>query len=113
MLLAGPDGADWVNAATRLDVRVTGYLVGVHLRDVTGTWCPRYGVGPAGAVLIRPDGHVAWRSPGGPTDAPRELAEVLGLILAIRGSGSGASVSVDPGLPRHGDGCREAAWDDS
>ncbi|HEV7652016.1 MAG TPA: hypothetical protein VGP26_28005 [Actinophytocola sp.] len=24
-------------------------------------WAAAYGIGPAGAVLVRPDGHVAWR----------------------------------------------------
>ena len=25
-------------------------------------WPHRYGITPAGAVLVRPDGHVTWRS---------------------------------------------------
>jgi putative polyketide hydroxylase len=88
VLLAGPAGADWAeaarHAAARLGVRLAAHLIGVDLGDPTGTWCARYGVGPAGASLVRPDGHVAWRSPGGADDAPRVLREALSRILARR-----------------------------
>ena len=36
-----------------------------------------FGIGPAGASLIRPDGYVAWRSIGFPSDSARELADAL------------------------------------
>jgi hypothetical protein len=35
-----------------------------------------YGIDPDGAVLIRPDGHIAWRSRKGPT-ANATLATAL------------------------------------
>ena len=40
-----------------------------------------YGIGAAGAVLVRPDGHVAWRAQGAPGD-DQALAAVLTQILA-------------------------------
>ena len=40
-----------------------------------------YGVGDTGAVLVRPDGHVGWRSPGGAA-SQAALAGALGAILA-------------------------------
>ncbi|MEV5704958.1 FAD-dependent monooxygenase [Actinoallomurus sp. NPDC052274] len=86
VLLAGPSGADWADAArdaaARLGVRLTVHRIGTDLSDPTGTWCARYGVGPAGASLVRPDGHVAWRSRGRADDAPRVLREALARILA-------------------------------
>jgi hypothetical protein len=36
-----------------------------------------FGIGPAGASLIRPDGYVAWRSSAFPLDPVRELASAL------------------------------------
>ena len=67
-LLAGPDGSDWVAAA-----RSAADVLGVPLKtvqigkDVTvdiDAWFQLYGVSAEGAVLVRPDGHVAWRSGG-------------------------------------------------
>jgi hypothetical protein len=50
-------------------------------RDDGGTWSSLYGVGREGAVLVRPDGHVAWRSADRNDDSARELARVLTTIL--------------------------------
>ena len=38
-------------------------------------------IGPRGAVLVRPDGHVAWRMPYIPSDPARELAGALETVL--------------------------------
>ncbi|MEU4549582.1 FAD-dependent oxidoreductase [Nonomuraea dietziae] len=48
---------------------------------VSPTWAKEYGLGPEGAVLIRPDGHVAWRSPDGPASA-RALTKAIDLVLS-------------------------------
>ncbi len=48
-------------------------------RDVGGQWCSVFGVGADGAVLVRPDGHVAWRCP---VAAGQDGAEVLAQALA-------------------------------
>jgi hypothetical protein len=34
-----------------------------------------------GAVLVRPDGHVAWRMPWLPSDPAKELAGALSTLL--------------------------------
>ncbi|MEV4067890.1 hypothetical protein AB0J22_47900, partial [Nonomuraea dietziae] len=47
------------------------------------TWAKEYGLGPEGAVLIRPDGHVAWRSPDGPASAPA-LTKAVDRVLSRR-----------------------------
>jgi hypothetical protein len=63
VLLTG-DGTDWLEgakaAARRLDVPLTTYSFGV---DVDGF--QRYAISADGAVLVRPDGFVAWRSTDG------------------------------------------------
>ncbi|MCF1647910.1 FAD-dependent oxidoreductase [Streptomyces indiaensis] len=46
-------------------------------------WAERHGTGPGGAVLVRPDGFVAWRSPGPEADAEAVLREVLRTGLAV------------------------------
>lgn len=43
---------------------------GLHIptvTDPTDTLAKRYGIGPTGATLVRPDGVVAWRSTTSPT----------------------------------------------
>ena len=52
--------------ADALHVPLRAFTVGVDdavdLRDSSGAWAKLYGVSQNGAVLVRPDGHVAWRS---------------------------------------------------
>jgi hypothetical protein len=38
-------------------------------------------VGLRGAVLVRPDGHVAWRMPWQPVDPITQLASALASVL--------------------------------
>lgn len=48
-----------------------------------------FGIGPAGASLIRPDGYVAWRSTGMPSDPAGALADALGRVACVRQVSSG------------------------
>jgi hypothetical protein len=44
-------------------------------------------IGATGAVLVRPDGYVAWRSPSGsaqPLDDLRRVMRTLGVRLTAR-----------------------------
>ncbi|WP_084788773.1 FAD-dependent monooxygenase [Bradyrhizobium sp. Cp5.3] len=64
-LLTGQDG-DWTAiadaAAKRLAVPLGCYVVGrAGLEDQDGAFLAAYGLNPDGAVLVRPDGYVAWR----------------------------------------------------
>ncbi|WP_433439032.1 FAD-dependent monooxygenase [Nonomuraea sp. CA-141351] len=79
VLLCGPGGDSWARAAVE---GVRAYRIGPDLIDVEGHWQSRYG---CDAVLVRPDGYVAWRSdtpePGdGGTPAAR-LESALRRIL--------------------------------
>jgi hypothetical protein len=69
-LLAAPDGDAWcavaANVASEVGVPIDRYRIGAPgLRDAGG-FAEAYGLGADGAVLVRPDGHVAWRSAFGP-----------------------------------------------
>ncbi|KUL33419.1 monooxygenase [Streptomyces sp. NRRL F-4489] len=44
-------------------------------------WAEAHGTGPEGAVLVRPDGFVAWRAEGRVADPEGALREVLGGLL--------------------------------
>ena len=72
-LLIGPNGSAWRNAADEAS-EITGVPIDHYLIDAAGLtdlgdFCGAYGIATDGAVLIRPDGHVAWRSATAPVDA--------------------------------------------
>lgn len=79
VLLTGRDGGDWGRAAAEV-----GAALGVPLdaRQVGADAFPvAYGVDPGGAVVVRPDGVVAWRTTG-PGDDPRaEIERVMRRLL--------------------------------
>ena len=87
VLLAGPEGAaarDAARVAAReLAVPLMAFTVGAggDLADPDKPWPEVYGVAPDGAVLVRPDGHVAWRSVSAPASSDR-VAGALRRILA-------------------------------
>lgn len=80
-LLIASDGADWANAARHAGVPVNAYHVGrgAGLADL-GSFSDTYDITATGAVLIRPDGHVAHRAAGAP-DGANALADILTRIL--------------------------------
>ena len=80
------DGRPWARAAAAaggVPLRVL-----VEGRDVHGAaLAPRYGFGPGSAVLVRPDGRVAWRHDGACADrAPHHR----GVVARDGSEGSGA-----------------------
>lgn len=69
VLIAGEDGGAWCDAAERvsaelgvpIDAVTIGHARG-HLLDPRLTWSRLREHGPSGAILVRPDRFVAWRS---------------------------------------------------
>jgi len=84
VLLAGPEGAAW-EAAAGAGAGELGVELDVHMLDDEG-FAEAYGITPAGAVLVRPDGYVAWRSSGDAHASPEEITRVLGSLLCLGGS---------------------------
>ena len=87
-LLAGAKAAEWAKAAKALEV--TPVTVGNgSLQPADEHWQDTYGIGDDGAVLVRPDGYVAWRSASAAPDAARTLAAAMNAILgSIQGGAS-------------------------
>jgi hypothetical protein len=87
VLLAGPKGGAWRESTRHVarTVPLTTFTIGDDrdhaLADPDGAWRERYGVDADGAVLVRPDGHVAWRSATGARDAGRALQTAAASIL--------------------------------
>ena len=67
VLVSGRDGNGWSDCVRRssvaraLGVEWYGIQPAGNLEDAAGRFSTAYGVGTDGAVLIRPDGFVAWR----------------------------------------------------
>ncbi|GAA2282140.1 FAD-dependent monooxygenase [Nonomuraea roseoviolacea subsp. roseoviolacea] len=85
-LIAGPEGTAWGEAAAAaardLGVRLDVHVLGEDLRDPDGELTRRYGLGPAGATLVRPDGVVAWRSAGAAPDPGAAFRAALATVLS-------------------------------
>ena len=82
VLLAGRDGDAWRRAAQGIGTSwppLIAFTVGKDgdLSDPDGHWHDAYGVDTDGAVLVRPDGHVAWRSRSGASNPLEVLRNAL------------------------------------
>ncbi|MGW3631098.1 FAD-dependent oxidoreductase [Streptomyces sp. NPDC005122] len=94
VLLSSADGtAGWHAAArdvaARLSVPLDSYRIGrgpgAELSpEGGGDWARTHGVTAEGAVLVRPDGFVAWRSEGPSSDPGATLREALVALLDRR-----------------------------
>jgi putative polyketide hydroxylase len=86
VLLAGRDGEAWRRAAQAIGPSwppLLAYTVGTDgdLGDPDDKWHDAYGVDGDGAVLVRPDGHVAWRSRSGVASPAETLRAALDRLL--------------------------------
>ncbi|KID30909.1 2,4-dichlorophenol 6-monooxygenase [Prauserella sp. Am3] len=90
-LLTGITGEAWAAAAQKageaLGVRVDAVVIGPgrEVTDLYFDWAELAGVAEDGAVLVRPDKHVGWRSRHLVDDPDGELVRVLGRILSREG----------------------------
>ena len=87
VLLAARAGNAWCHAAAEVaharQVPFHAFSVGAQgdLVDSGGSWASTYGVEQDGAVLVRPDGYVAWRSRSRVTNPVETLLGVLASVL--------------------------------
>ncbi len=85
VLLCAPDGAPWVQAVQSLaNPFLTVHQIGVPdgWRDPANAFVETYGVLSTGAVLVRPDGFVAWRAKEGVSRPEETLKKVLASVLS-------------------------------
>jgi 2,4-dichlorophenol 6-monooxygenase len=87
-LIAGENGQEWVEAATKIaeqrHIPLRAARVGlghVDFVDVRLAWLKQREISPTGAVLVRPDGHIAFRSIAAVEDPLTTLASVFTDIL--------------------------------
>src|SRR5262249_22091809 len=79
VLITGPDGDEWRPAAAVAAARHTGLALDVH-GGATAV-ADAYPLDGPGAVLVRPDGFVAWRAPSAGRDPVSALSTALGAAL--------------------------------
>ena len=88
LLIAGEDGREWCDAALEvgralgidIDAVTIGHVSGDWL-DPRLTWTRHRRFGRAGAILVRPDRFVAWRTADAPTDPVAQLTDALSRVL--------------------------------
>ena len=85
-LLTGPGGEDWREAAGTIahEMQVPLLVTQPMAESCSQAWTAAYGIGAAGAALIRPDGHIAWRRAAGVACAANELRGVFESVLSRR-----------------------------
>jgi 2-polyprenyl-6-methoxyphenol hydroxylase-like FAD-dependent oxidoreductase len=86
VLMAGADGDAWRRAAQAMAISwppLAAYVIGkdTEVSNRDGNLHTAYGIEPDGAVLVRPDGYVAWRSRSSVSNPEQALREVFDRIL--------------------------------
>ncbi|MEW5853125.1 MAG: FAD-dependent oxidoreductase [Myxococcota bacterium] len=83
-LLVGPEGTTWqqatAEAARHAGTELACYRIGVDVEDPEDRFPTAAGIRREGALLVRPDGFVGWRSPtaAGAPELPAVLATLIG-----------------------------------
>jgi 2,4-dichlorophenol 6-monooxygenase len=86
-LVTGADGESWAAAAataaaaTGIDIEVVTVGGTGGPADVDGRWSEICQIGAGGAILVRPDNHIAWRSLGPQEDPAAVLTGALTSVL--------------------------------
>jgi 2,4-dichlorophenol 6-monooxygenase len=96
LLIAGEDGAPWVAAARKLaensDLALDAVTIGIDDADLVDTrfaWLRKREITRDGAVLVRPDRFIGFRSAGAVDDPLSVLTGALDQILATDQLGAG------------------------
>ncbi|NBZ87299.1 2,4-dichlorophenol 6-monooxygenase [Rhodobacteraceae bacterium CYK-10] len=84
-LITGIGGEAWAEAAEALSLPIRVVKIGPRcaIEDHSGDWARAREITDAGCLLVRPDQHVAWRSPGLTADPKADLSRVLHAILGL------------------------------
>jgi 2-polyprenyl-6-methoxyphenol hydroxylase-like FAD-dependent oxidoreductase len=93
VLLTGREGTAWQQAARQVadqhGLQLTCYRLAptgtdpdADVTDEHGNWTEVYGVENTGAVLVRPDGFIAWHHPTATEEPAEQLHQVMTALLA-------------------------------
>jgi 2-polyprenyl-6-methoxyphenol hydroxylase-like FAD-dependent oxidoreductase len=85
VLVTGREGHSWHTSGQRVasELPLETLAIGASgLNDPNGVFEASYGITPSGAVLVRPDGIVAWRAADDTGASAERLAGVLRRLLA-------------------------------
>ncbi len=84
VLIVGPRGHHWLDAGRQLaaDFHLDIHHIGADADRSAKAFLQGHGISETGAILIRPDGFVAWRAPSQEASPIEELADALGHVLA-------------------------------
>jgi 2,4-dichlorophenol 6-monooxygenase len=92
-LITGEDGAAWLEAGQQIarerDILLQGIRIGAQAGDwidVRFDWLRQREIARSGAILVRPDRVVAWRSLGASAHPREELSGALAQIVGVRQS---------------------------
>jgi 2-polyprenyl-6-methoxyphenol hydroxylase-like FAD-dependent oxidoreductase len=80
VLLTSSGGAAWADASRASAPEITGLDFDAHVIP-SAEFATAYGIGDSGAVLVRPDGFVAWRAQTMAADPGRVVAKALETVL--------------------------------
>jgi 2,4-dichlorophenol 6-monooxygenase len=80
-MVTGPAGQPWIEAVPG-PVAIDCVVIGRDVVDENGHWMKLLGIDADGALLVRPDQHVAWRSQHTVPDTTAALSRALATILS-------------------------------
>jgi 2-polyprenyl-6-methoxyphenol hydroxylase-like FAD-dependent oxidoreductase len=110
VLLAGPRGGAWRDAAREaarlLGAGIDAYLVNDEageLADAGADFCGAYGIAQDGAVLVRPDGFVAWRATDGAGARTEAVTAALSRVLCLADAAPAGRIRMVTPLARDDD----------
>jgi 2-polyprenyl-6-methoxyphenol hydroxylase-like FAD-dependent oxidoreductase len=91
VMLAGPKGSPWCEAA-RNSTKLLGietYLMD-NIADPEGRFAEAYGISTSGAVIVRPDGFIGWRTKTADGASFQRVSNALASLLCLEVRGEPA-----------------------
>jgi 2,4-dichlorophenol 6-monooxygenase len=77
-LITGRDSGEWKAAVESIDgMPIAHAAIGDDIRDIDGHWAAVREIAESGALLVRPDQHIAWRTMQLPDDPAAALAAAI------------------------------------
>jgi 2-polyprenyl-6-methoxyphenol hydroxylase-like FAD-dependent oxidoreductase len=80
-LVTGPAGQRWIETVHG-PMAIDCIVIGRDVVDESGHWMKLLGIDDGGALLVRPDQHIAWRSRHAVADTSAALSHALATILS-------------------------------